>query len=57
MPSFGLALQEMVIPRLLEQKAAERPDAVFVHYGEERWSYAQVEDAAARLASGLRDLA
>ena len=23
MPSFGLALQEMVIPRLLEQKAAE----------------------------------
>jgi crotonobetaine/carnitine-CoA ligase len=56
MPSFGLALQEMVIPRLLEQKAVERPDAVFVHYGEERWSYAQVEDAAARLASGLHDL-
>ena len=56
MPSFGLALQEMVIARLLERQARERPDRTFVHYGEERWSFAEVEAAAASLAGGLREL-
>ena len=56
MPSFGLELREMVIPRLLERAARAWGERTFVHYGEERWSFAQVEEAAAALAGGLREL-
>ena len=54
--SFGLSLDEMVISRLLEQRAQERPDARFVFYGDEVWSFAEVDQAASRLAGGLRAL-
>jgi crotonobetaine/carnitine-CoA ligase len=55
MPSFGIALEEMVISRLLERQANERPQAPFVVYGDERWTFAEVDAEAARLAGGLRD--
>jgi crotonobetaine/carnitine-CoA ligase len=56
LPSFGLALEEMVIARLLERRAAERPERPFVLYGDDVWSFGAVDDAAARLAGGLRAL-
>ena len=56
LPSFGLTFEEMVVPRLLEQRAATDPDRDFVVYGEERWTFGAVEAAAARLAGGLASL-
>ena len=35
--SFGLEFDEMVVPRLLERRAAERPEREFVVYGDEAW--------------------
>lgn len=56
LPSFGIALEEMVVTRLLERRAADRPQAPFVVYGDEAWTFRDVEAAAARLASGLRSI-
>jgi crotonobetaine/carnitine-CoA ligase len=56
LPSFGLAFDEMVVPRLLERRAAEQPDRPFVVYGEEAWTFGAVEAAAARIAGGLAAL-
>jgi crotonobetaine/carnitine-CoA ligase len=56
MPSFGLGLEEMVISRLLEVRAREDPQRPFVVYGEDRWTFAEVERASGRLAAGLHGL-
>jgi len=56
LPSFGLAFEDMVVPRLLERRAAEQADREFVVYGEENWTFGAVEAAAARMAGGLAGL-
>jgi len=56
LPSFGLAFEEMVIARLLERRAEERPDGKFVVYGDTAWTFAEVDAAASRLAGGLSEL-
>lgn len=54
--SFGLEFPEMVVPRLLERRADESPEREFVVYGEEAWTFGEVEAAAATLAGGLAEL-
>ncbi|HEY4413580.1 MAG TPA: AMP-binding protein [Gaiellaceae bacterium] len=54
--SFGLEFPEMVVPRLLERRAETTPDREFLAFGDERWTFGQVEAAAARLAGGLAGL-
>ncbi|MDX6471903.1 MAG: carnitine-CoA ligase [Gaiellaceae bacterium] len=54
--SFGLDFEAMVVPRLLERRAAEQPEGEFVVYGEESWTFGAVEAAAARIAGGLAGL-
>jgi crotonobetaine/carnitine-CoA ligase len=43
LPSFGLEFKDMVVPRLLEQRAATTPDREFVVYGDEAWTFGAVE--------------
>src|SRR5579862_46860 len=54
--SFGLEFHEMVVPRLLERRAAEHPDRDFLVFGDEAWTFGAVDAAAGRLAGGLREL-
>jgi crotonobetaine/carnitine-CoA ligase len=56
LPTFGLAFEDMVVPRLLERRAGESPSREFVVYGEESWTFGAVEAAAARIAGGLAGL-
>jgi crotonobetaine/carnitine-CoA ligase len=56
LPSFGVAFEDMVVPRLLERRAAELPDREFLVYGDESWTFGAVEAAAARIAGGLAGL-
>ena len=56
LPSFGLEFADMVVPRLLERRAHDLPDREFLVYGEETWTFGEVEAAAARLAGGLAEL-
>jgi crotonobetaine/carnitine-CoA ligase len=56
LPSFGLAFAEMVVPRLLERRARDLPDREFLVYGDEAWTFGEVEVAAGRLAGGLAQL-
>src|SRR5579862_219014 len=54
--SFGLAFHEMVVPRLLERRASVDGDREFLAFGDERWTFGEIERAAARLAGGLANL-
>jgi crotonobetaine/carnitine-CoA ligase len=50
---LGLALTDMVVGRLLEQRAAEHPGRPFVSYGSETATFGDVDAAAGALAAGL----
>src|SRR5579862_1326581 len=54
--SFGLDFRDMVVPRLLERRAATEGDREFLAFGDERLSFGEVESAAAALAGGLANL-
>ncbi len=54
--SFGLTFEEMVVPRLLERRAATDGDRAFLAFGDERWTFGAVDAAASRLAGGLAGL-
>jgi carnitine-CoA ligase len=56
MPSFGIPLEDMVVTRLLERRAAEMPEREFAVYGEEKWTFGAVDAAASSLAGGLAEL-
>ena len=56
LPSYGLAPAEMVISRLLEQRAAVSPERPFVVYGHEAWTYGAVEGSASSIAGALAGL-
>ncbi|HWX09929.1 MAG TPA: AMP-binding protein, partial [Gaiellaceae bacterium] len=56
LPSFGLEFEEMVVPRLLERRAAQTPDRDFLVFDEESWTFGAVDSAASRLAGGLASI-
>lgn len=48
--------EEWVISRVLERRAAEKPDHPFMHYDGRDYTYAALNREANRVAAGLRDL-
>lgn len=46
-------LADKTVHGLLRQRAAERPDAPFLHFEDRVWTFSALADAAARLAGGL----
>src|SRR6185369_5899229 len=44
------------VAQVLEMQAAERPDSVFIIYGEKRLTYAQVDARSTALAAALAEL-
>src|SRR5688572_12423931 len=59
-PGGGMALGErfagLSVAQVLETQARERPDSVFLIYGDKRLTYAQVEGRATALAAALAEL-
>jgi acyl-CoA synthetase (AMP-forming)/AMP-acid ligase II len=55
-----MALGERVdgrsVGQLLEERAEEYPDRVFLHFGDRRFTYAQVNQRASALAAALHEL-
>ncbi|MGD9713875.1 MAG: AMP-binding protein [Thermomicrobiales bacterium] len=49
-------LRELTVHGLLRQRAAERPDDVFLHFEDQSFSYSDLLRASERLASGLQKL-
>ncbi|HWN62179.1 MAG TPA: amino acid adenylation domain-containing protein, partial [Streptosporangiaceae bacterium] len=47
------AVLDVTLPELFERQVAQRPDAIAVVCGQTRWSYAEVEERANRLARFL----
>ncbi len=47
---------DLCLHQLFEQQAASTPDAVAVRYGEQAWTYAELNARADALAAGLRAL-
>lgn len=49
-------MEDCTLGRLLERRAAERPDHPFLVDGDETWTYARTAERVARVAAGLRAL-
>lgn len=54
--SFGIAFEDMIPARLLEEAARTAPNRPFLSYGADLVPVGEVEDSAARLAGGLRSI-
>ncbi len=50
------AFHSTTLDALLERQAELRPDHTFLIQGDQRWTYAQVQEQAAALAGGLHEL-